>query len=136
MFGKCQCGNQTIDDPYKMTWCCSNMPCHFTDPSSFDEATCHGTVISLTEMCDGHCNFNARKSMKRQNIHQRDTSEQLDTSYLESIRSYAKACGESSTRCVPERDLCNGKVMCDNRNDLKWCKDSQRKTEDCGYSKY
>ena len=107
------------------------MPCHFTDPSSFDDATCHGgTVISLTEMCDGHCHFNARKSIKRQNI------QQVDTSELESIRSYAKACGESSTRCVPEMDLCNGKVMCDNRNDLKWCKDSQRKREDCGYSKY
>ena len=88
-------------------------------------------MINLTETCHSQCNFHASKS-----LHNETPGVKGEISYIESERSFAKACGENSTTCIPEKSLCKGKVMCDNWNDLKWCKDSQRLEEDCGLCKY
>ena len=43
------------------------------------------------------------------------------------------ACGDD--QCIEESELCKGQVICDNYQDLKWCKDFLRSTEDCAASK-
>ena len=135
-FSTCTCGFDSIDDPtYEDKWCCTDGPCHFSDGSTFKSGgTCDNwsEVISLTEMCHSQCNYHASKSLD--NVETPGVKGQI--SPIISKRSFAKACGENSTTCIPERSLCNGKVMCDNWNDLKWCKDSQRLEEDCGLCKY
>ena len=71
----------------------------------------------MNETCNSQCNFIQKKTFSR------DTD-----------RSYVNACESDSPKCVEEKTLCNGEMRCENRNDLRWCKDPQRYEEDCDTS--
>ena len=123
--GHCACGNKTISysenhAAARISWCCQDKPCFMVE--YFDQfgnkarnVTCDGRMLSLNETCNSKCNFIPQKNINN-----------------EPARSYAKACGETSTICIEEDRLCKGEILCENGKDAKWCKDSQRIQEDCG----
>ena len=116
-------------DEAQTYWCCNDGPCVpkvHPDYPRYKNVTCQGRKQFLNETCHSKCNYIPKK-----------------TDCDDVIASYAKACGENSTTCVQEWGfhnggriayprLCQGDVLCENSNDLKWCRDSQRSNEGCG----
>ena len=86
---------------YRDSWCCPTEHC----PEAGNRETCPETPIPLTKSCAGKC-------------------------YHDSDYTLVTAC-KNSTICLKNWELCLGTHQCEDRGDLNWCRQPDRKLEEC-----
>ena len=99
-------------------WCCKDEHCVGTEGSQ----ACPELRVPLESTCHGKC-YSAIQKIYGESPIYGDEHDFYDYHFV-------PAC-ENSTICVDSFNMCNGTHQCQDKGDLSWCKQPERKQEEC-----
>ena len=114
-------------------YCCpkTKEQCTYQDskiPGNTDGFFCPGETLNLTQQCHNECNFYGFDTFRNSNAIRsyldmcHNNKYEFNSQSLSLFLTMNNTCILFRT-CVDETQLCMGKPLCENKNDLKWCKD-------------